>query len=132
LSDEEEESEERKEERQRRAEHFNTNTSEEHGRGKRKKLKLQKKFENMKDRERRNFANFAWQEYQDKGDKRMLERCVTGFIFAQLSAKEGRKRYGRDADIKLMEEFQQLLDYDAFFTRKADTLSEEAKREQQE
>ena len=54
----------------------------------------------MKDRERRNFANFAWQEYQDTGDKRMLERCVTGFVFAQLSAKEGRKRYGRDADIK--------------------------------
>ena len=131
--DEEEESEERKQERQRRGEHFGTNEGEEYGRGKRKKLKrkfsfLQKRFENMKDRERRNFANFAWQEYQDTGDKRMLERCVTGFVFAQISAKEGRKRYCKDADIKLMEEFQQLLDYDAFFPRKADTLSEEAKK----
>ena len=42
--------------------------------------------------------------------------------------KEGRKRYGRDADIKLMEEFQQLLDYDAFFPREADSLSEKQKR----
>ena len=129
----EEESEERKEERHRRSEHFKTNTSDDFGRGKRKKLKrkfsfLQKRFENMKDRERRNFANFAWQEYKDTGDKRMLERCITGFVFAQLSAKEGRKRYGKDADVKLMEEFQQLLDYDAFFPREADSLSEEAKK----
>ena len=131
--DEEEESEERKQERQRRSEHFETNEGGEYGRGKRKKIKrkfsfLQKRFQNMKERERRNFANFAWQEYQDTGDKRMLERCVTGLVFAQLSAKEGRKRYGKDADIKLMEEFQQLLDYDAFFPRKADTLSAEAKK----
>ena len=129
----EEESEERKEERHRRSEHFKINTSDDFGRGKRKKLKrkfsfLQKRFENMKDRERRNFANFAWQEYKDTGEKRMLERCITGFVFVQLSAKENRKRYGKDADVKLMEEFQQLLDYDAFFPREADSLSEEAKK----
>lgn len=57
----EEESEKRKEEQQRRLEHFNTNASGDFGRGKRKKLKrkfsfLQKRFENMKDREHRNFA----------------------------------------------------------------------------
>ena len=127
----EEESEERKEEGHRRSEHFKINTSDNFGRGKRKKLKrkfsfLQKRFKNMKDRERKNFVNFAWQEYKDTGDKRMLERCVTGFVFTQLSAKEGRKRYGKDADVNFMEE--QLLDYDSFFPREADPLSEEAKK----
>jgi len=129
----EEKSEERKEERHRRSEYVKTSTSDDFRKGEKKETQkkisfFQKRFENTKDRERRNFAYFAWQEYKDTGDKRMLERCVTDFVFAQLSAKEGRKRYGKDADVKLMEEFQQLLDYDAFFSREADSLSEEAKK----
>jgi hypothetical protein len=58
----------------------------------------------------------------------MLEECVTGFVFAQMSAKKGRKKYNIAADRKLLEEFQQLLDYNTFTPRKYESLSEEAKK----
>ena len=58
----------------------------------------------------------------------MLERYTTGLVFAQLSAKQGITRYGREAELKLLAEFKQLLDYKTFHGVKAENLTHEQKR----
>ena len=58
----------------------------------------------------------------------MLERYSTGFIFAQMSAKKGIKKYGREAELKLLAEFKQLVEYKTFHGRKATELLPEQKK----
>ena len=58
----------------------------------------------------------------------MLERYTTGFIFNQLSAKKGIELYGRKAELKLIEEFKQLLEYKTFHGMKASSLNKEQKK----
>lgn len=58
----------------------------------------------------------------------MLERFTTGFMFAQMSARQGIKKYGREAELKLIAEFRQLMDYKTFHGRKASELTPEQKK----
>ena len=58
----------------------------------------------------------------------MLEKYTTGFIFNQLTAKAGIKKYGRMAELKLIAEFKQLLEYDVFHGRKANSLTPQEKK----
>jgi Reverse transcriptase (RNA-dependent DNA polymerase). len=126
--------ERRKAEKERRKEHFRIHTGENYGRGKRTRRQklafsfLQKKYQKMNQDERKQYARAAWKDYETTKSTKMLEECITGFVFAQMSAKQGRKKYGVAADRKLLEEFQQLLDYSTFIPRKYESLSPEAKR----
>lgn len=43
-----------------------------------------------------------------------MEKFITGFIFGQMSATKGIKRYGKEAKIKILAEFKQLLAYKTF------------------
>ena len=58
----------------------------------------------------------------------MLERFTSGFTFAQLSAKKSIERYRREAELKLLAEFKQLMEYKTFHGRKADELTYEQKK----
>ena len=123
----------RAEERRRRGEHFQTFQGEEYGRGKRTKTSrsfsfLQTTFKDLNKDEKNEFFHHAWKEYRTTGKTNMLERFTSGFIFAQLTAKKGIERYGREAELKLLAEFKQLVEYKTFHGRKADKLSYEQKR----
>ena len=123
----------RAEERERRGTHFNTNT-EEHGRGKRNTNPnpsysfLQTKFEHLEDTDKQEYFHTGWKEYQLSGDTKLLERYCSGFLFAQMSAKKGIKKYGREAELKLIAEFKQLMEYKTFHGRKANELTREQKK----
>ena len=132
-SDDEEEPASRNEERERRSAHFGTPNEEEHGRGKRDRTKssfsfLQTKFEDLDEKDKGEFFHEAWKEYLVSGKTNMLEKYSTGFIFAQMSARQGIKKYGREAELKLIAEFKQLIDYKTFHGRKASELSPEQKK----
>jgi len=60
--------------------------------------------------------------------KNLLESFTSGFVFAQLSAKQGIKKYGREAKIQLLAEFKQLMEYKTFHGRKAADLTFEQKK----
>ena len=45
-----------------------------------------------------------------------------------MPAKKGIKKYGREAELKLIAEFKQLMEYKTFHGRKADELSKEQKK----
>ena len=57
------------------------------------------------------------------GSTYLLETFSSGFVFAQMSAKAGLKKYGEDAKICLIAEFKQLMDYDVFHGRNASELT---------
>ena len=132
-SEEEDEPDSRKDERERRSTHFDTNT-EDFGRGKRDRKPstsfsfLQTKFEDLTEDDKGEFFHEAWSKYKLSGKTTMLERFSTGFVFAQLSAKQGIKKYGREAELQLIAEFKQLMEYETFHGRKADDLSYEQKK----
>ena len=50
-------------------------------------------------------------DYRVSRKTTMLERYTNGFIFNQVSSKKGIELYGREAELKLIEEFKQLLEY---------------------
>ena len=133
-SDDDDENEERKNERERRSQHLETNTSEEYGRGKRTKRPnpsysfLQKRFEKLTFADKQDYFHIGWKEYQLSGDTKILERYCSGFLFAQMSAKKGIQKYGREAELKLLAEFKQLLEYKTFHGVKASELTAEQKK----
>ena len=55
------------------------------------------------------FFHHAWIEYQVSGKTNVLQRYTSGLIFAQLSAKHGIKKYGREAKLQVLAEFKQLV-----------------------
>jgi len=57
-----------------------------------------------------------------------MERFTTGMVFAQMSVEKGVKTYGREAELKLMAEFAQLLEFKVFHGRKAADLTAEEKK----
>ena len=130
----EEVSQRREEEKARRRSHFENNTGDEYGRGRRTKKPntsfsfLQTTFTDLEDEDKQEFFHMGWKEYQTSGDTKLLERYCTGFMFAQLSAKKGMKKYGREAELKLIAEFKQLLEYKTFHGRKANELTAEQKK----
>ena len=133
-SDDDNENEERKNERERRRQHLEINTSEEYGRGKRTKRPnpsysfLQKRFEKLTFVDKQDYFHIGWKEYQLSGDTKILERYCSGFLFAQMSAKKGIQKYGREAELKLLAEFKQLLEYKTFHGVKASELTAEQKK----
>ena len=131
--DDEEVNQRREEEQRRRGEHFQTFEGEEYGRGKRERRTrsfsfFQTKFENLKEEEKDEFFHHAWNEYRATWKTNMLERYACGSVFAQLSAKKGIERYGREAELKLLAEFKQLMEYKTFHGRNAKELTYEQKR----
>ena len=58
----------------------------------------------------------------------MLEKFCTGFMFNQLSAKKGIEKYGREAELKLLAEFKQLMEYKTFHGRHAEDLTTEERK----
>ena len=74
------------------------------------------------------FFHHAWNEYKISGRTHLLESFTSGFIFAQLSAKQGIKKYGKEAEIQLLAEFKQLMEYKMFHGRKASDLTYEQKK----
>ena len=70
----------------------------------------------------------AWIEYQVSGETNLLEQYTSGFIFAQLSTKQGINKYGREAKLQLLAEFKQLMEYRTFHGRKAEDLTYEQKK----
>ncbi len=133
-SDSEDETEERRNDRERRKQHFETNTSDEYGRGKRNKNPnpsysfLQKRFEKLTVEDKKDYLHAGLREYQLSGDTKIIERYCSGFLFAQMSAKKGIKKYGREAELKLLAEFKQLLEYKTFHGVDANDLSKEQKK----
>ena len=110
-SDNEEEPASRNEERERRSAYFRTPDEGKYGKGKRDRKKssfsfLQTKFEDLDKKDKGDFFHEAWKEYLVSGKTNMLEKYSTGFIFAQMSAKKGIKKYGREAELKLIAEFK--------------------------
>ena len=92
---------------------------------------LQTKFVDLKEEEKREYLECAWGEYQLTGKTHMMERYTAGLVFAQMSAKQGIKKYDKEAELKLIAEFAQLIEYKAFHGVKAngpDGLSDEQKR----
>ena len=120
----------RSQEKERRGAHFKVHVGEEYGRGKRKKIQrsfsfFQTQFKDLSQEGKEEFFKHAWDEYQLSGKTNMLERYTTGLVFAQLSAKQGITRYDREAELKLLAEFKQLLDYKTFHGVKAENLTHE-------
>ena len=72
-----------------------------------------------------DFLSEAWKEYKLSGKTNLLERYMTGFLFAQLSAKKGIERYGREVELKLIHEFKQLMEYKTFHRCNASTFTQE-------
>ena len=132
-SDSEDEPDTRKEERDRRSDHFDIPNNNDYGRGKRRKNPsghsfLQTSFEDLTKDDRAVFFHHAWNEYKISGKTNLLESFTSGFIFAQLSAKQGIKKYGKEAEIQLLAEFKQLMEYKTFHGRKASDLTYEQKK----
>ena len=122
-------------ERNRRRVHFEPVNTEEYGRGKPRERKttdslsfLQTRFEDLDSKNKNEFLRHALDDYHMTGKTSMLERYTAGFVFAQLSVKQGLAKYGKEAELKLIAEFKQLLDYKTFHGRKADELSIDQKR----
>ena len=123
----------REEEIERRRTHFVVHTGNEYGRGKRVKKKksftfLQTKYSSLDKSQKEDFLRFALDEYQLSQKTNAIERYVTGHIFTQLSAKQGIRRYGRMAELKLLAEFKQLLEYKTFHGRNPKEFSFEQKK----
>ena len=57
-----------------------------------------------------------------------MEKYLTGVVFAQMSAKKGIQKYGREAELKLIAEFKQLLDYGTFHGKRAEDLTFEQRK----
>jgi hypothetical protein len=125
--------ERRNKEKERRAAHFNID-NEAQGRGKRNRQKpsnfsfMQTQFKDLPKEEKDNYLMQAWKEYKSGGKTALLERYTTGFIFNQLSAKKGIEKYGREAEMTLINEFKQLLEYETFHGCNANELSYEQKK----
>jgi hypothetical protein len=153
-SDEEALTKERTQERDRRAQHLVSPAVNKYGRGKRiskpsRKWSflqtqnrrwsflqaqrrqwsfLQTKFEDLPPETKNEYLRSAWNEYRLTGTTHLLQRYITGFIFAQMSATKGIQKYGREAEVKLLAEFKQILEYKTFHGRKAYELTDEEKR----
>ena len=131
--DSEDEPDTRKEERDRRSVHFDIPNETEYGKGKRGQKSsghsfLQTSFADLTKDDRAVFFHHAWNEYKISGKTNLLESFTSGFIFAQLSAKQGIKKYGKEAEIQLLAEFKQLMEYKTFHGRKASDLTYEQKK----
>ena len=134
-SDSESDTEQCKEEHGRRSDYFADHNNNQYGRGKCDRSKpsneaysfLQTKFKDLSDDDKRSYFRKAWSEYKTSGKTNMLEKFTCGLAFAQLSAKQGIKKYEREAELKLLNEFKQLMEYKTFHRRKADELSAEEK-----
>ena len=85
----------------------------------------------MEEEEKMDFFECAWQEHQLTGKTHMLERYTTGLAFAQMSAKQGIKKYDKEAELKLIAEFAQLLEYQVFHGVKADGPDSISREEKQ-
>ena len=125
--------ERRTRERHQRRSHLAVPNELEYGRGKPRKTTsshsfLQTKFNDLSEDQRQAYFSHAWKEFQVSKKTNLIEKYVTGFIFNQLSAKVGIKKYGRMAELKLIAEFKQLMEYDVFHGRKAETLTPEEKK----
>ena len=132
-SSDDEEPASRSEERNRRSSYFDDTNHEDYGRGKRERKTtsysfLQTKFQDLKDTERQEFFHAGWKEYQLLGSTNLLKQYTTGFMFTQMSAKKGIQKYGREAELKLLGEFKQLMEYKTFHGRKAHELSYDQKK----
>ena len=77
----------------------------------------------MDDNGKAEYFRHAWREYKVSGSTSLLESFSSGFIFAQMSAKAGLKKYGEDAKLCLIAEFKQLMDYEVFHGKNASKLS---------
>ena len=64
----------------------------------------------MKEEEKREYLEFDWGEYQLTGKTHMMERYTAGLVFAQMSAKQGIQKYDKEAKLKLIAEFAQLIE----------------------
>ena len=148
------ESETREKERQARSAYLRTPSEEEYGRGKRQKeLKsytflqkchlrakrstkktkgsfsfLQKNYEGLTKQQQKEYFKRAWGNYLATGRTNDIEQFTTGFVFAQMTAKQGIKKYGREAELKLLAEFKQLVEYKTFHGRRAEELTPEQKK----
>ncbi|KAL3934891.1 MAG: hypothetical protein SGBAC_009480 [Bacillariaceae sp.] len=80
---------------QRRGNHCSTNEGEDFGRGKRAKRSSTR-------------------------NTHLLERHTTGLAFVQMSAKQGIKKYSKEAEMKMIAEFAQILEYQVFHGMKSD------------
>ena len=95
-----EEPELRKEYRKRRSTYFDTPTDKEYGRGKQERKQstsfsfLQTQFKDMFTEYRSDFSTMPGTNF--------LERYTSGFIFAQISVKQGFKKYWREAKLQLL------------------------------
>lgn len=124
----------RNEEKQRQSSHFTVHEGDECGKGKRKKKQVQhfsfsqNYFKNLDEDERNNFLTCALNDYCISGKTTMLERHTTGFMLNQLSAKKGIEKYGRQAELKLIDEFKQLLEHQNFYGVNPNSLSKEEKK----
>jgi len=65
-------------------------------------------------KKRSNSSPKAWEETKTTEKTHLLERFVTGLLFTQMSAKKGIEKYGEEAELKLIAEFTQLLEYSVF------------------
>ncbi|CAJ1952618.1 unnamed protein product [Cylindrotheca closterium] len=83
-------------------------------------LFLNKRFKDLEKEEKVDFFTCAWEEHQLTGKTHLLERYTTGLAFAQMSAKQGIKKYDKEAELKLIAEFTQLLEFQVFHGVKAD------------
>jgi hypothetical protein len=81
---------------------------------------LNKRFDDLEKEEKKEFFECAWDEHNLTGNTHLLERYTTGLAFAQMSAKQGIKKYDKEAELKLIAEFAQLLEYQVFHGVKAD------------
>lgn len=137
----------REEEKERRRSHWDINIGSKYGRGRRKRNKrerygftqrkrnekkrsysfLQKKFKNLNEQEQNDFVKTAW-EHLKAGESKLMERFTTGMVFAAMTAKKGIEKYGKEAEMKLIAEFTQLLEYQVFHGRKAEDLNEVQKK----
>ena len=53
----------------------------------------------MTTEDKSDFFQHSCIEYQVSGKTNLLERYTSGFIFTQLSVKQGIKKYGREAEL---------------------------------
>ena len=89
---------------------------------------MQSQFKDLPEEDRNDYLLQAWKKYKSGGKTTLLEQYTTGFIFNQLSAKKGIEKYGREAEMTLINEFKQLLEYETFHGCKASDLSYEQKK----
>jgi len=78
--------------------------------------------------EKTNLLNTLGGKMKTTKRSQLMERFVTGMVFAQMSVNKGIKEYGREAELKLMEEFLQLLEYKVFHGVKAEKLTAEQRQ----